>query len=153
MSGTLAFDIYLCANGLAGLIISPLSKGMTIPLKGRSLIELMSQLMRLWYLPHSCRRPAKAQPSLRVRAVSPEPSLFAYKKYGGRRRAQRAQQKIRHLAPLKNEFTENKKYHNLVTLLVWLFSDLEMTAEMITGIFYSGLNTWCRLWQWVWFYD
>ena len=43
-----------------------------------------SQLMRLWYLSH--RRPAKAQASLHIRAVSPEPSLFAHMKYGSRRR-------------------------------------------------------------------
>ena len=55
----------------------------------------MSQLMRLWYLSH--RRSAKAQASLRVRAVSPEPSLFAHMKYGSRRRIW---QKIRHLALL-----------------------------------------------------
>ena len=36
----------------------------------------MSQLMRLWYLSH--RRPAKAQASLRIRSVLPEPSLFAW---------------------------------------------------------------------------
>ena len=35
--------------------------------------------MRLWYISH--RRPAKAQASLRIRAVSPEPSLFAHIKY------------------------------------------------------------------------
>ena len=63
--------------------------------------------MRLWYLPH--RRPAKAQASLRIRTISPEPSLFAHMKYG------RVRPKIRHLAPLrlKNEFTEEEKYHNL----------------------------------------
>ena len=44
----------------------------------------MSQLMRLWYLSH--RRPAKAQASLRILAVSPEPSLFAHMKYGSRRK-------------------------------------------------------------------
>ena len=55
----------------------------------------MSQLMRLWYLPH--RRPAKAPASLRIRAVSPEPSLFAHIKYGSRRRVR---PKIGHLAPL-----------------------------------------------------
>ena len=47
--------------------------------------SLMSQFMRFWYLSH--RRPAKAHASLRIRAVSPEPSLFAYIKYGSRRRA------------------------------------------------------------------
>ena len=55
----------------------------------------MSKLKRLWYLSH--RRPAKAQASLRIRAVSPEPSLFAHTKYGSRRRVR---PKIRHLAPL-----------------------------------------------------
>ena len=44
----------------------------------------MSQRMRLWYLSH--RQQAKAQASLRIRAVSPEPSLFAHMKYGSRRK-------------------------------------------------------------------
>ena len=51
--------------------------------------------MRLWYLLY--RRPAKAQASLRIRAVSPEPSLFAHMTYESR---QRVQPKIRLLAPL-----------------------------------------------------
>ena len=42
-------------------------------------------------------RTAKAQASLRIPAVSPEPSLFAHMKYGSRRRVR---PKIRHLAPL-----------------------------------------------------
>ena len=49
-----------------------------VPLEGYD----MSQLMSLWYLSH--RRPAKAQATLRIRAVSPEPSLFAHMKYGSR---------------------------------------------------------------------
>ena len=56
----------------------------------------LSQLMRLWYLSH-ISRPAKAQASLRIRAVSPEPSLSANMKYGSRRRVHT---QIRHLAPL-----------------------------------------------------
>ena len=40
--------------------------------------------MRSGYLSH--RRPAKSQASLRIRAVSPEPSLSAHMKYGNRRR-------------------------------------------------------------------
>ena len=55
----------------------------------------MSQLMRLWYLSH--RRPAEAQASLRIYAVSPEPSLFTHIQYGSRRRVR---PKIRHLAQL-----------------------------------------------------
>ena len=50
--------------------------------------------MRLWYL--SLRRPAKAQASLRILALSLEHSLFAHMKYGNR---QRVRPKIRHLAP------------------------------------------------------
>ena len=42
----------------------------------------MSQLMRLWYLSH--RRPANAQVSLGIHAVSPEPSLFTHMNYGSR---------------------------------------------------------------------
>ena len=52
----------------------------------------LSQLMRLWYLSH--RWPVKAQASLRIRLVIPEPSLFAHMKYGSRRRVQ---PKFRHL--------------------------------------------------------
>ena len=62
--------------------------------------------MRLWYLSH--RRPAKAQ---------------AHMKYGSRRRVR---PKIRHLshwmaahASLKNEFTEDEKYHNLMSWLIY----------------------------------
>ena len=44
--------------------------------------ELMSQLIGLWFLAH--RGPAKAQVSLRIRTVLPEPSLFALMKYGGK---------------------------------------------------------------------
>ena len=44
----------------------------------------MSQLMRLWYLLH--RRPAKAQVSLRIRAVLPEPSLITHVKYRSRQK-------------------------------------------------------------------
>ena len=74
--------------------------------------------MRLWYLSH--RRPAKAQVSLRIPAVSPELSLFAHMKYGSRRRVR---QKIwphwmaAH-ACLKNEFTEDEKCHNLMRWLI-----------------------------------
>ena len=42
----------------------------------------MSQLMNNWYLSH--RQPAKAQASLRIRAISPEALLFAHIKYGRR---------------------------------------------------------------------
>ena len=54
-----------------------------------------NRLMRLRYLSH--RRPAKAQASLRIRAVSPEPSLFAHMNYGNR---WWVRPKSWHLAPL-----------------------------------------------------
>ena len=66
--------------------------------------------MRFWYLSH--RRPAKAEASLRIRAVSPEPSLFANMKNGS---IGRVRPKNRHLVPLdgcayvfENDFTEDK---------------------------------------------
>ena len=85
-----------------------------------------SQLMRLWYLSH--RRPVKAQASLRIRAVSPEPALFAHITYGSSRRVTR---KIRHLASLagcacafEDAFTEAKStiisWHRSVTILILL---------------------------------
>ena len=60
-----------------------------------TVLHKLSQLKRLWYLSH--RRPAKAQAILRIRAVSPEPSLFAHMKYASRRRVR---PKLRHLALL-----------------------------------------------------
>ena len=57
--------------------------------------ELPRPAMRLWYLSH--RRPAKAQVSMCIRAVSPEPLLFAHINYGSR---QMVRPTIRHLAPL-----------------------------------------------------
>ena len=86
--------------------------------KIRSLLagNQMSQLMRLWYLPHT--RPANAEASLRIRAVMPEPSLFAHIKYGRRR------VRLRYLALLdgcacafEDKFMEDEKYHNLITWL------------------------------------
>ena len=82
----------------------------------------LSQLMGLWYLSHS--RPAKAQASLRIRAVSPESSLFAHIKYANK---ERVRQKIRHLAQLDGcacAFEEwvygGRKVHNLMRWLSFL---------------------------------
>ena len=89
-------------------------------------INQLSQLMRLWYLSH--RRPAKAQASLRMCAVSPETSLFANMKYGSRRRGR---PKIRHLAPLDGcacAFEEwaygGRKIPYMHNLVRWLHSCL-----------------------------
>ena len=82
----------------------------------------MSQLMRLWYLSH--RLPVKAQASLRIHAVSPEPSLFAHMKYGIR---WRVRPKIRHLAPLDGcacalieWLYRDEKCHNLMNWLKYV---------------------------------
>ena len=74
--------------------------------------------MKLWYLSH--RRPAKAQAGLPIRAVSPEPSLFAHINYEV---DEGARPKFRHLAPLDGcaiVFTEDEKYHNLMTWLIFI---------------------------------
>ena len=84
----------------------------------------LCQLIRLWHL--SNRRPAKAQLSLRICAVSPEFSLFEHMTYmyGTWRKVR---PNIRHVAPLngcacclKNKFTEDGKCHNLMR---WLICD------------------------------
>ena len=49
-------------------------------------------------------RPAKAQATMRIRAVLPEPSLFAHMKYG-------------RSARLKNELTQDEKCRNLTRWL------------------------------------
>ena len=61
----------------------------------RTVHNILSQLMRVWYLSH--RRTATAQARLRICTVSPEPSLFAHLKYRSRRRIW---PKIRRVIPL-----------------------------------------------------
>ena len=56
---------------------------------------LMDRVKRIWYL--SPMRAAKVQASLRIRAVSPEPSLLAHTSSESRRTFR---QKARSLAPL-----------------------------------------------------
>ena len=82
--------------------------------------------MRLWYILQ--RRPAKDQASLRIRADSPEPLLFAYMKYGSRRRLRPELRWMAAYACLKNEFMEGEKYHNLMT---WLSYLLPFTSVVI----------------------
>ena len=109
--------------------------------------------MRWWYL--SNRRPVKVQASLRICAVSPEPSLFAHIRG-------RVRPKIRHLAPhwmaanvcLKNEFTEDEKCHNLMSWLHCAISAVNKTLislQRCTGwsallLFAYGIRqifSWC----------
>ena len=78
----------------------------------------MSKHMRLWYLSH--RQPAKAQASLRICAVSPEPSLFAQSMEVDEESDQKSDICPHWMAVharLKNEFTEDDKCHNLVRWL------------------------------------
>ena len=76
--------------------------------------------MRLWYLSH--RRPAKAQASLRICAVSSEPSLFTHMKYGRDEGSDQISDIYSHWMVahvcLKDEFTEDEKYHNLRRWLI-----------------------------------
>ena len=80
-----------------------------------SLLE-NGQLMRFWYLSH--RRKVEAQASLRISAVSPEPSRFAHMKYGRRKRVRRERQWIAAHACLKIKFTEGGKCYNLMSRLI-----------------------------------
>ena len=59
-------------------------------------------------------RPAKAQASLRIRAVSPEPSLLAHLEYGSKRRVR---PKIRHLALLDGCACTFEESHDMAHLL------------------------------------
>ena len=87
----------------------------------------MSQLMRLWYLSHT--RPAKAQASLRIRKVSPEPLLFAHMKYGSRRRVW---PKIRHLAPLSMRVWKMSLRRTENALILWVGSNYSKIWVMCT---------------------
>ena len=88
--------------------------------------------MRLWYLSH--RRPAKAQASLRIHAVSPQPSLFAHIKYGSRRRVR---SKIWHLAPLDGCTMSLRKTKSTVTSWGGSFLHLEMSSWSCNLMFWA----------------
>ena len=105
--------------------------------------------MRLWYL--SRVQPVKAPASLRIRAVSPEPSLFAHIKYGNKGRVR---PKIRHLAPLDGctcafeEWvftTEDEKYYNLTSWLNFSFNILSLHA------YYQACSCKCIFARLLWF--
>ena len=68
------------------------------------------------------RRPEKAQARMRICAVSPEPPLFAHKSdiYPHWMAAH---------ASLKNDFTEDKNYHNLMT---WLNYSIQFHIQMVS---------------------
>ena len=93
----------------------------------------------------SHRRPVKAQTSLRICAVSPQPSLFANMKYGSRRRVQ---PKIRHLAPLDGwayAFEEWVYRGTKSAIISWAGSNT--TDELKKKVFkksYDSLTSCCR---------
>ena len=68
------------------------------------------------------RRPAKDQSSLRISALPPEPSLFAHISMEADEESDQKSDILPHWmaahAHLKNEFTKDEKYHNLMT---WLY--------------------------------
>ena len=105
--------------------------------------------MRLRYLSH--RWPAKAQASLRVRAVSPEPLLFALMMYGSRRRVR---PNIRHLAPLDGcacAFEEwvygGRKVPQSHELAHFEVSWLSLQYYMYTEDKRNATLTWAASWQ------
>ena len=101
----------------------------------------MSQLMRLWYLSH--RPPVKAQASPRIRADSPEPSLFAYMKYGSRRRVQ---PKIRRLIPLYGcacAFEKMTLRRTKSTIISWAGSYLLLDHEKIVLPYFILYQSMC----------
>ena len=83
----------------------------------------MDRVKRIWYL--SPRRAAKVQASLRMRAVSPEPSLLAHTSSESRGK------KARSLAPLNgwacavkichDGMLEDRAHMGLVQILVYIF--------------------------------
>ena len=82
-SNQTAVDLLICnfaerACHFVGYVMRWLKLPLFIDLQFKKQFRL-SQLMKLRYLSH--RRQAKAQASLRFRAVSPEPSLFAHMEY------------------------------------------------------------------------
>ena len=89
-----------------------------MPVKVRKWTKKMSQLMRLRHLSH--RRPVKVQASLRICAVSPEPSLFAHMKYESRGRVRPKKQASSPTGWLRmhgwrKSLRSGKKYHNLMS--------------------------------------
>ena len=70
-------------------------------------LVLINRVKRIWYL--STMRAAKVQASLRIRTVSPEPSLFAHTSSESRGTFR---QKARSLAPLNGWACEVKIYHD-----------------------------------------
>ena len=74
---------------------SPVTRGQPAGSKRFVYINYMDRVKRIWYLSHM--RAAKVQASLRIRAVSPEPSLLAHTSSESRGTFR---QKARSLAPL-----------------------------------------------------
>ena len=72
----------------------------------------MSQLMRLWYLSH--RRPAKAQASLCIRCSH---TWSMEVDEGSDQKSDIYPHWMAAHARLKNEFTEDEKYHNVMCML------------------------------------
>ena len=75
--------------------------------------------MRLWYLSH--KQPARTQTSLRIRAVLPQPSLFAHMEVdkGPNQKSDIHPNWMAAHARLKNEFLEDEKCHNPMNWLIY----------------------------------
>ena len=83
----------------------------------------MDRVKRIWYL--SPMRAAKVQASLRIRAVSPEPSLLAHTSSESRGTFR---QKARSLAPLARH-----------AQLKFVMTECSKTQIRLTGLIYNGI--------------
>ena len=94
---------------------------------------LLGRAKRIWYLSHM--RAAKVQASLRIRAVSPEPSLLAHTSSESRGTFRR---KARSLAPLNGWACAAKICHDGM---------LEDTNSLVAALFtYNSELRWVETW-------
>ena len=105
----------------------------------------MDRVKRIWYL--SPMRAAKVQASLRIRAVSPEPSLLAHTSSESRGTFR---QKARSLAPLNGWACAVKICHdgmledtNSLDAAQMLTTEMKQTKLMNTNQCAEGFSNWC----------
>ena len=104
----------------------------------------MDRVKRIWYLSHM--RAAKVQASLRIRAVSPEPSLLAHTSTESRGTFR---QKTRSLAPLNGWACAVEMYHDGMLEDTNSLDGAQMVcAAFGLSVFFSvpvGVRGWLRL--------
>ena len=90
-----------------------------------SVRAIIHSLTLVDYLPIQTHKPYSIAYHIGICAVSPKPSLFAHMTYGSRRRADQKQTSSPmgwlRMRVWRVEFTEDEKYHNLMSWLTWAF--------------------------------